>query len=414
MDWLQSFRISWRAITSHRLRSFLTTLGVIIGVGAVITFVALGASLQTGIVGEIAEQQSPDMTVSAGPEGDEFGFAGGDQFLFTEYDIEQLQALEGVAAVIPQSPRPLAGVTVGGETRSIPMLTTTTPAFFERAGMDNFTSGGTFTPGEREVVLNVMAAERFDPALTSGDQLTLRWTDGTTVNVTVSGVVSPEEVQPGPTPGQAAIYGPVDPFHPVTATSPTVGEDQRTYPRLLVVASSFEELKEVQNRVEAYFAGMADATQLLPEDFEIHVFTLGALVEAIENVIETFTQFIAGIALIALVVGAIGIANIMLVSVTERTREIGIMKAVGAQRRDILQLFLVEAVVLGLVGAVAGTIVGLVTAYAVTSWIGLPFTFPIVWAGIAFVAGIMVGIIAGLYPAWNAAKTDPIDALRYE
>ncbi|MFC7115131.1 ABC transporter permease [Natronoarchaeum sp. GCM10025703] len=137
-------------------------------------------------------------------------------------------------------------------------------------------------------------------------------------------------------------------------------------------------------------------------------------VEQIQNVLNTFTGFITGIAVISLVVGAIGIANIMLVSVTERTREIGIMKAVGFQNRDILQLFLVEAVILGLIGSVVGILVGILGGYAVTRVLDLPFTFPLEWAVIAVVVGIVVGVVAGLYPAWDGARTDPIEALRYE
>jgi len=105
----------------------------------------------------------------------------------------------------------------------------------------------------------------------------------------------------------------------------------------------------------------------------------------------------------------------MLVSVTERTREIGIMKAVGAQRRDVLQLFILEAMVLGLVGALLGVVVGLAAGYGVAQFVGLQsLVVPWEWGAIAVVVGIAVGVLAGLYPAYNAAKTDPIDALRYE
>jgi putative ABC transport system permease protein len=123
---------------------------------------------------------------------------------------------------------------------------------------------------------------------------------------------------------------------------------------------------------------------------------------------------VTGIAVISLVVGAIGIANIMLVSVTERTREIGIMKAVGFQNRDVLQLFLVEAVILGLVGAVVGVVVGVLAGWAATEILDLPLTVPLKWAGVAVVVGVLVGVVAGLYPAWNGARIDPIEALRYE
>jgi putative ABC transport system permease protein len=102
------------------------------------------------------------------------------------------------------------------------------------------------------------------------------------------------------------------------------------------------------------------------------------------------------------------------VSVTERTREIGIMKAVGAQDRDVLQLFLTEAVVLGGVGSVLGVAVGLVGGFVATAALDLPLLYSPGWAAVAVVVGVVVGVLAGLYPAWNAARVDPIEALRYE
>jgi putative ABC transport system permease protein len=170
----------------------------------------------------------------------------------------------------------------------------------------------------------------------------------------------------------------------------------------------------VQDRVRAYLQTDSDARDLKPENYAFRVQTIEDLVDQIRSLLDTFTAFVTGVAVISLLVGSIGIANIMLVSVTERTREIGIMKAVGAQNTDVLQLFLVEAVVLGVVGAVAGIVLGVVGAVAATAYVGLPLSFPVEWAGIAVAVGILVGAAAGLYPAWSAARTDPIDALRYE
>ena len=118
--------------------------------------------------------------------------------------------------------------------------------------------------------------------------------------------------------------------------------------------------------------------------------------------------------MIALVVAAIGIANIMLVSVAERTREIGVMKAVGARNRDVMELFLTEATLLGVVGAVVGLPLGILVAFGATNYAEVAFTPAYVWFAIAVGVGVLVGIVAGLYPAWRAARIDPIDALRHE
>lgn len=128
MDGLESVRMAWQSIRSHRLRSTLTTLGVVIGVGAVITFVTLGASLQGAIVGDVAAEQSPAITVTTGIEGQEGGpGTGGGQAVFTEHDLDQLRTLSGVAAVIPEGSRGLSGVTYRNESLALSSLTATTP-----------------------------------------------------------------------------------------------------------------------------------------------------------------------------------------------------------------------------------------------------------------------------------------------
>jgi putative ABC transport system permease protein len=197
-------------------------------------------------------------------------------------------------------------------------------------------------------------------------------------------------------------------------TSPeAVGETQFLY--LIVEAAGPQAVDGVSERVETYLQDESAASSSLPDDYVFKLQTSEQLLDQLRELLNVLTGFVTGIALISLVVGSIGIANIMLVSVTERTREIGIMKAVGAQRRDILTLFLTEAVILGVIGAIVGAALGALVGFAGTQLIGFDaYVFPLEWAAIAAAVGILVGIVAGLYPAWNAAKTDPIDALRYE
>ncbi|WP_336036835.1 ABC transporter permease [Halobacterium yunchengense] len=405
--------MSVRAIRGHRLRSLLTTVGVAIGVAAVITFVALGASLQADVLGEVAAGQSPSVTVSAVPADAQPGPPVQGQAVFTEHDVAEVEGLPDVAAVVPTGSVAVSGLSADGQTLGYNRLTASTPAYFEYATTATFAAGGPFEQGARELVVNERAASLFAANLSVGDRVAVVRQDGSRVNATVAGVLAARE---GPFGGQSApqVFVPTDPFYETRIESPALGTQQRVYPSLTVVATDFPQVEGVRDAVLAYLEGDSDARHLKPASYEFQARTAEDLVEQIRGLLDTFTAFVTGVAVISLVVGSIGIANIMLVSVTERTREIGIMKAVGAQNRDVLQLFLLEAVLLGVVGAVAGVVLGVVGAFAATAYVGLPLTFPLEWVGVAVAVGLLVGAAAGLYPAWSAARTDPIDALRYE
>ncbi|SNZ06002.1 putative ABC transport system permease protein [Natronoarchaeum philippinense] len=411
MELRESLQLSLRAIREHGLRSALTVVGITIGIAAVIVFVTLGASLQTAVIGEVSGDAPPEMQVTVGPEGQQGPPGTSTVPAFTERDVDEIESLQDVDRVVPQGTVQTSTLQHEGRSIAWESATATSPAFFE----DNeFASGGPFEQGATEVVINSEAASLFDPELEVGDTLGLRVGQNTTREATVVGIVESTGSSPFGDISIPQVYVPTDPFYGTTAESPATGENQRVYPSLTVVAEDYEAVPSVQSAVETYLEDESDARTLKPTEYEFSVQTNEELVDQIREVISTFTGFVAGIAVISLIVGAVGIANIMLVSVTERTREIGIMKAVGARRRDVLQLFLVEAVALGIAGAVLGTLVGLAGGYAATSYLDLPLTFAPEWFAAAVLVGVGVGVVAGLYPAWNAARVDPIEALRRE
>ncbi|ODR81745.1 hypothetical protein BG842_16005 [Haladaptatus sp. W1] len=415
MNFRQSFQMSWRSIRDHKLRSVLTTLGIIIGVGSVITFVTLGASLQAAIVGQVSADSNPSIVASVAPPSANDGpggpsSQGGSVPVLTEHDIEQLRGLSDVDSVVPQGSVQVSSLGHDGQTIGWESVTATTPGAFSS---DSFESGRTFSSGSEEVVLNEPAATLFSTNVTTGDSLTLQFANGTRT-VTVVGILNASATASAFGTSRPQIYVPTDPFYGTTVRSPTTGTQQRAYPQVTVRAVDYDHVDSVQPAVESYLTNESDASQLKPASYEVSLQTNRQLVEQIQEVIGTFTSFITGIAVISLIVGAIGIANIMLVSVTERTREIGIMKAVGGQKRDIIQLFIVEAIILGVIGSIVGTVVGIAGGYVAAQAIGFDLAFAPKWFGVAIVVGIGVGLVSGLYPAWNAARIDPIDALRHE
>ena len=410
----EAVRIAVRSIRAHRLRSGLTVLGMVIGIASVIVFATFGASVQAAVIGNVGDTNAnnvflvPAETEEGGPGG--LGATG--RPLFTEVDVNGLREVDGVQAVIPQGLVPLSSVTYENRTVSQRQATATVPATFES---DDVVAGRGFEMGSAEIVLNEAAARSFDENVTVGSTLRVTLASGERRNVTVVGIVS------GTRGGFDAPFGentprfflPVDPFYTTTVESPSVGADVRVYPQVTVVADP-SQVPAVRDRVEGYVTTESDAAQLLPNGVEIRIQTSGEIVGAIEELIGQITRFVTGIAVISLVVGAIGIANITLVSVTERTKEIGIMKAVGATNRDTMQLFLTESALLGTLGAVVGVPVGLVVALGATRFADVAFTLAPDWIVFSVVVGIGVGIVAGLYPAWRASNVDPIEALRYE
>jgi ABC-type antimicrobial peptide transport system, permease component len=412
MDGREGFRIAVRSVRAHKLRSALTIVGIVIGIASVITFATFGASVQAEIIGDIGDSNAGNIYVFGTPADDDDGFDRVLQPVFTESDLAAIREIDGVNAVLPRGSVQVSSIRAGNQTLARSQVTATTPESITPAST---VSGRAFTNGEREVVVNEQLATGFSENLTAGSTLTLVSSDGTERSVTVTGVVNGTrgELPVSNFARQPRLFAPIDPFSEAVVESPSAGVRQRAYPQVTVVTDP-RQTAETRAAIESYLADGSDARELSAGDTELVARSGSDFIDEISDVIERITRFVTGIGVISLVVGAIGIANVMLVSVTERTREIGIMKAVGARNRDVMSVFVVEAALLGTVGSLLGVPLGLLVGRGAAAYADVTFALAPDWIALAVVVGVVVGIVAGLYPAWRAARIDPIDALRHE
>ena len=404
---IESVQLAWRAITNHKLRSGLTTLGVIIGVAAVIAVTTLGGALATDITEDIEKDNEPIVTIST-QSADAQGYAVLETPIYTESDIDALDSIDHVEQVSHSGSIPASQLRFEGETRPRFSVTAQNPSEFERGEFFVLVEGSTFE-GPDEAVMSSDLATAFDGNVTVGDEVTVTFDGGETHTFTVTGLIEERTGEPG---AGNTLYVSFD-HYDTTVQTPS-GESELAFSEASVRATDIAHVDQVRDDIADYFETDADAAQLKSDDSEITVQTIDDIVDQVSGIISQFTVLVGAVAGIALVVGAIGIANIMIVSVTERTREIGIMKAVGGRKRDVMQLFLIESVILGLVGAVAGVALGLGVGYLGVSYLDWPMVYPLEWIAIAVGVGGLVGVGSGLYPAWRAARIDPIEALRRE
>ncbi len=402
MTALELIRLAISRLGTSRLRAVLTMLGVIIGVGSIVALVAVAQGATSGITDRIQGLGTNLLTVSPGATRNGFTrLALGSATTLTTEDAQAIAAASGVAAVAPElSTQKLVIAGIQNTTTSI---IGTTPAYLEVRTYTMW-QGSFFNQAALDGSLRVAVL-----GSTTADNLGL---DGSSIGQTIQiggipfhlvGIMQPKGSS-GITSQDDQVLIPIS-----TAQHYFVGGDKVR--SISVSVASASQIDATQGELTALLE-QRHGTNGTNDDFTIT--SQAQLLSTFSSITGLLTVLLGGIASISLVVGGIGIMNIMLVSVRERTREIGIRKAIGARSSDILFQFLVEALVLSLLGGVIGIVVGLAASLLIGQIAGWGFIFNPLTVVVAVGFSLVVGVVFGVWPARAAARLDPIASLRYE
>lgn len=406
---LMVLRVALKALTAHKMRSVLTMLGVVIGVAAVIALVAVGNGAQAQVVSQFESLGSNLLTVSPMVS---FGFSREglqeSSASLSNADVEAIQGLATAVAEVAPQYNSNATVTQSGNTTNL-TITGVTADYAEVRNWD--VARGRFLTDEDNdtlamvVVLGQTAVEDlFGSTLVNPVGQTVRINRQ---NYQVVGVLESK--------GQSG-FGNQDSVAMIplrTAQLKLGGAGTQTISQINLQVASAADMNLAQAQVTAILRTRRGLTASQDADFTVQ--NQADIVSTISETTGTFTTLLGSIAAISLLVGGIGIMNIMLVSVTERTREVGLRKAVGAKRGDILLQFLAEAIVLSVLGGLIGVALGIGGAQLITPLLGYSQALVTPQSvALALAVSLGIGIFFGLYPANRAAALNPIDALRYE
>jgi putative ABC transport system permease protein len=410
MTWRETLRISWSAVRSHGLRSVLTVLGILIGIAAVILTVGLGLGTQKDVSSQISSLGSNLLIVSPGSTTSTTGVRGGfgTSSTLTQADATALAssvAAPDVKGVAAEKTTSLA--LTANSTNWTTSVTGVTPSWLSVRAR-TLSAGKFITAAENaksadDVVLGSETAdELFGSQNVVGQTVTI---DSKTF--TVVGVLAAVGSDSSSDLDDIAIV-PMS----TEANELVGGTSSSSVSTIYIEAKSAARLSAAYQESKALLLNLHGISTASDADFTIS--SQDALVSTATSVYKTLTVLLTGIAALSLLVGGIGVMNIMLVSVTERTKEIGLRKALGAPPWAIRRQFLIEAAILGLSGGLLGALLGVVAAIALPGIIGSSVIVSPSATALSIGVALVIGLVFGVYPATRAAKLAPIDALRTE
>jgi len=399
---LNSLLLAWRSITRNLMRSFLTVLGIVIGVAAVITMVTLGNGATLAIQSQIASLGTNLLQVRPGQRL--MGTFGSGGPLFYESDGEAIATqIGGVQAVAPEA---RASVTLVGNGRNWSSSAVGSNNTWLDVGNWQVAQGRSFSDDELRagaavcLVGETIRRELFNGGDVIGENLRVRQ-----MSCKIIGLLAPK--------GQGAFGNDQDDMIllPLKTLKRRITGGVRVNTLLVTMTEGSDPARVTSGITQL----LRERRKLAPtEDNNFNVLDTKQLADALSGTTQVMTMLLGAVAAVSLLVGGIGIMNIMLVSVTERTREIGLRLAIGALEREVLMQFLIEAVVLACLGGLVGITLAAVASVALTSVMQVPYQFNPGVNLLSFLFSAGIGVLFGYFPARRAARLDPIEALRHE
>lgn len=405
MNFKESFLTALGALLANKLRALLTMLGIIIGVSAVITMIAIGEGAQKAVIERIQSMGTNLLFISPGAQrgGGVTVIQFGTSVRLKNSDAAALLAQVSAAeAIVPEINRQAQ---VKYQNRNWSTRIVGTVPEYEEVRNFKAAQGRYFTHAEELGVAKVCVIGQsiVDNLFLSADPIgKLIRISGD--NYEVVGILE--------TKGQSGFQNPDDQIIvPLsTAQRRLFGVDYLSQITARVISD--QKMDEAFYDIERVLRREHKAREDQENDFTIR--NQADIIATFQETQQTFTFLLAGIAAVSLLVGGIGIMNIMIVSVTERTKEIGVRKAIGARRQDIMWQFLIESVVMSVIGGLLGIGLGILSAYLITTYGNMSPIISINSIAVSFFFASFVGVFFGIYPAWKAANSNVIDALRYE
>jgi putative ABC transport system permease protein len=407
MSWLRLFSLALTALSRSKMRAFLTALGVIIGVGAVIAMMSMGEGAKAKVQQQFASMGTNTLVISSGASsmGGARGGAGSAPTL-TWKDLDQIRQLPQIANATPQIKKNLQAQST--QTNAQTSALGVSPEFFDirdwpMAEGDAISAGDLSAQKKVAVLGQTVVTNLFpDGSDPVGQTVMLDRTP-----FKVIGVAAAKGTAANGQDNDDQILVPATTF----ATKIGAGNVAKYLPGQILVEAAGK-TSDAQAAIEELLRHSHKIREGGEDDFSVR--DLSAIAAAYEDSTKTFTSLLAGVALVSLIVGGIGIMNIMLVSVTERTREIGLRMAIGAKARHVLLQFLIEATVLSVAGGLIGIGAGMIGAKLLAIHFSLPWMIDPAIMILAVAVSGAVGIGFGAYPARKASRLDPITALRHE